>query len=112
MAVSPTVLIDAAYASSSQTTQYTATNVVTIIDAFTVTNVDTVTRTISVNLVPFGGSAAATNLVVKTKSILAGQTEPLLGIVGHMLEAGDFISTIASAASALVIRASGREVTL
>lgn len=110
MTVVAKVLIEAKNAESSQTTQYVASGVSAIIDKFTATNYDTVARTISVNLVPSGGSAGNSNLIVKTKTLQAGETYTFPEIVGQTLASGDLISTIASAASAINIRSSGREV--
>jgi len=64
MAVSTKVLIPAKTAENVQTTQYTATNVTTIIDKFTATNYNTAAATISVNLVTALGSAGNDNLIV------------------------------------------------
>ena len=111
MTVTVAVLIPAKDAEAAQTTQYTSTGLTTIIDKFTATNHDTVARTISVNLVTSAGSAGTTNLIVKTKNLQAGETYTFPEIVGQILGVGDFISTIASNASSINIRASGREVT-
>ena len=111
MTVTVKVLIPAKIAESSQTTQYTATNVTTIIDKFTATNYSAGAVTLSVNLVTSAGSAGDLNLVVKTKSLAAGETYTFPEIVGHSLAPSGFISTIASAATSISIRASGREVT-
>ncbi|MCH9839314.1 hypothetical protein K0U83_26870, partial [bacterium] len=96
---------------SSQTTQYTATNVTTIIDKFTATNYSAGAVTLSVNLVTGGDTAGNQNLVVKTKSLAAGETYTFPEIVGQSLAPSGFISTIASAATSISIRASGREIT-
>lgn len=104
------VLIQSKIAENAQTTQYTATGVKAIIDKFTATNYSAGAQTLSVNLVASAGAAGNANLVVKTKTLQAGETYTFPEIVGHMLEAGDFISTIASAATSLTIRASGREI--
>lgn len=112
MTVNAKVLIPAQNASNSQTTYYTAsTGVRTIIDKFTATNYTAGAVTLSVNLVTVAGSAADSNLVVKTKSLAAGETYTFPEVVGHVLDAGGFISTIASAATSITIRASGREIT-
>lgn len=111
MTVTVTTLIEAKNAESSQTTQYTSTGVTTIIDKFTATNYDTVARTLSVNLVASGASTSDSNLIVKTKTLQGGETYTFPEIVGQVLNSGDFISTIASAATAVNIRASGRIVT-
>lgn len=110
MTVIVKVLVPAKNAESSQTTQYTATGVTAIIDKFTATNYDTVARTLSVNLVSSGGSAGNSNLIVKTRTLMAGETYTFPEIVGQVLGSGDFISTIASSATTINIRASGREV--
>ena len=95
---------------NSQTTQYTATAVRAIIDKATVTNTDTVARTFSVNLVQAAGSASNSNLVIDTKTVQPDETYTCPELVGHVLEPSAFISTIASAATALTLRISGREV--
>lgn len=95
---------------NSQSTQYTATGVRTIIDKATVTNTDTANRTFSVNLVPASGSPGNANLVIDDKSVVPGETYLCPELVGQVLDPGSFISTIASAASALTLRISGREV--
>ena len=111
MTVTAKVLIPAIIASSSQTTQYTATNVTTIIDKFTATNYSATAATISVNLVTSAGTAGNDNLITKTKSLQPSEVYTFPEIVGQILAPGGFISTIASAATSINIRASGREVT-
>ena len=110
MAVTPKVLVPPLQMQNSQTTQYTATAVRAIIDKATVTNTDTVNRTFSVNLVTSGGVAGNSNLVIDDKTIVPGETYLCPELVGQVLEVGGFISTIASAATALTLRVSGREI--
>jgi hypothetical protein len=111
MAVTVTVLIPAKTAENAQTTQYTSTGVTTIIDKFTATNYSAAAATISVNLVTAAGSAGNDNLIVKTKTLQAGETYTFPEIVGQILAPSGFISTIAGTAAAINIRASGRQVT-
>jgi uncharacterized membrane protein YciS (DUF1049 family) len=96
---------------NSQTTQYTATNVATIIDKFTVTNYSAAPATISVNLVTVADTAGNQNLIVKNKILQASECYTFPELVGHILNVGSFISTIAGTASALTLRVSGREIT-
>jgi hypothetical protein len=110
MAVSTRVLIPAKTAEATQVSQYTATNVTTIIDKFTATNYSGTAATISVNLVTASGSAGNDNLIVKTKTIQPSETYTFPELVGQALASGGFISTIAGTASAINIRASGREI--
>lgn len=111
MTVTVKVLIPAKQAENAQTTQYTATNCKTIIDKFTVTNTTAGNVTISVNLVTSGGSAGASNLILDTRSIAVDECYTCPELVGQALEPSGFISTIASAATSLTIRVSGREIT-
>lgn len=111
MTVTVKVLVPAKYAENSQTTQYTATGVTTIIDKFTATNISASAATISVNLVTTAGSAGNTNLITKTKTLQPSEVYTFPELVGQVLSAGDFISTLAGTASAINIRVSGREVT-
>ena len=111
MAVTVTVLIPAKTAENAQTTQYTSTGVTTIIDKFTATNYSAAAATISVNLITAAGSPSNDNLIVKTKTLQAGETYTFPEIVGQILAPSGFISTIAGTVSAINIRASGRQVT-
>jgi len=110
MTVSIKVLIQAKQAENAQTTQYTAVNCKAIIDKFTVTNTSAANITFSANLVTSGGSAGANNLILDTRSIAPDETYTCPELVGQALESGGYISTIASAATSLTIRASGREI--
>jgi len=110
MAVNVKVLIPAKIAENTQTTQYTATNVSAIIDKFTATNYSASAATISINLVTQFDSSGNQNLIIKAKTLLPSETYTFPELVGHVLQSGGFISTIASAASSINIRSSGREV--
>jgi hypothetical protein len=110
MAVTPKVLIPAKQAENAQTTQYTATAVKAIIDKFTVTNTSANNVTLSVNLVTVLGTAGASNLILDARAIAPDETYTCPELVGQVLEAGGFISTLASAATSLTIRCSGREI--
>jgi hypothetical protein len=111
MTVTVKVLIPAKTAEATQTTQYTATNVTTIIDKFTATNYSASAATISVNLVTASGSASDSNLITKLKTLQPSEVYTFPELVGQVLSPSAFISTIAGTASAINIRASGREVT-
>ena len=105
-------LVPAKIAEASQTTQYTANGVTTIIDKFTATNYSAAAATISVNLVTTGGAAGNLNLITKTKTLQPSEVYTFPELVGQVLNAGDFISTLAGTASSINIRVSGREVTI
>jgi len=111
MTVTVKVLIPAKIAEATQTTQYTATNLTAIIDKFTATNYSASAATISVNLVTAADTAGNQNLITKTKTLQPSETYTFPELVGHVLAANGFISTIAGTATSINIRASGREVT-
>lgn len=109
MAVQVRSLFDPKFAENAQTTQYTSTGLRTIVDKFTVANVTGTAATFALNLVPSGGAAGSGNLLI-TRTIQPSETYLCPELVGHILDAGDFISTLAGTASALAIAASGRTV--
>jgi hypothetical protein len=111
MTVTVKNIVPAKTVENTQTTQYTATGVTTIIDKFTATNYNTAAATISVNLVTAAGAAGNANLITKTKTLQPAEVYTFPELVGQVLNPGDFISTIAGTASAINMRVSGREVT-
>jgi len=111
MAVTVKNIIPAKQAENAQTTQYTAVNCKTIIDKMTVTNTSAANVNFSVNLVASGGSASAGNILIDERAIAPNETYTCPETVGQVLEPGDFISTLAGAATSLTIMASGREIT-
>jgi hypothetical protein len=110
MTVTAKNLVPAKTVEDTQTTQYIANGVTTIIDKFTATNYSGSSATISVNLITATGTASNDNLIVKNKSLAASETYIFPELVGQILPSGGFISTIAGTASAINMRVSGREV--
>jgi hypothetical protein len=110
MTVTVKVLIPAKIAEATQVTQYTANGVTTIIDKFTATNYSASAATLSVNLVTASGSAGDANLITKTKTLQPAEVYTFPELVGQVLAPSGFISTLAGTATAINIRASGREV--
>ena len=112
MSVTPRVLVQPVLLAVGTTTQYTVpAGTRCIIDKATVVNTTTTTRTFSVYIVPSGGSVAAANFVIDARAVVQDETYLCPELVGQVLGPGDFIATEASAASALALRISGREVT-
>ena len=110
MTVTVKVLIPAKIAEATQTTQYTANGVTTIIDKFTATNYSASAATLSVNLVTVSFSAGDANLITKTKTLQPAEVYTFPELVGQVLAPSGFISTLAGTATSINIRASGREV--
>lgn len=110
MSTSAAVIIPSKAAENAQTTQYTSLSVKTIIDKFTATNTTGGNVTFAANLVNSGGAAGAANLIF-SRTLLPGQCYTCPELIGHVLESGDFISTLAGAAASITIRAAGRQIT-
>lgn len=112
MSVNAKCLIEPLAITNSQVTQYsTPASTRTIIDKFSATNTSGTAATLSVNLVAAAGAAGAANLIISAKSLAAGECYTCPELVGHILNAGDFISTLAGTTLVITVRASGREVT-
>lgn len=108
MATTPAVLVQSKSAEDSQTTQYTAPSLSTVfVDSMVLHNSTGGAVTFAANVVPSGGSADSTNLFLN-RSIPAGASYLCPEIAGRTLAEGDFISTLAGAASSLSIRIEGR----
>ena len=110
MTVTVKNLVPSKLVEATQTTQYTATGVTTIIDKFTVTNYSATPAVISVNLVTTSGTAGNANLITKTKTLQASEVYTFPELVGQVLNPSDFISTLAGTANTVNMRVSGREV--
>ena len=113
MTVTARNLVPAKLVEDTQTTQYiVASNVTaTIIDKFTATNISGSSATISVNLVTGSDTPDDKNLITKTKTLAPSEVYTFPELVGQILPKSAFISTIASAVSAINMRVSGREIT-
>jgi hypothetical protein len=112
MAAIGKVLIQDTQIAASATTYYTAgAGVQTRIDKFTVTNPTATARTVTIYLLPSGGTASDADVVISARGINAGETYTCPEVVGQWLNSGGFIQALASAATALSLRASGVEVT-
>jgi 3-deoxy-D-manno-octulosonic acid (KDO) 8-phosphate synthase len=111
MPIIATNIIPAKNIENAQTTQYVApASTTTIIDKFTATNFSSGMVNVSVNLGAAGSATGNDNLIVKTRTLQPGETYTFPEIVGHTLPSGGYVSTLASAAAAVNLRASGREI--
>ena len=105
-------IIPRKFAENAQTEQYRAqSNTQVIIDKFTATNTSAGNVVFSANLVISGGSAASSNLVLDARIIASGESYLCPEIIGQILEADGYISTISDTLNALTISASARLIT-
>ena len=111
MPIIATNIIPAKNMENAQTVQYVSpSSTTTIIDKFTATNFSSGMVNVSVNLGAAGTATGNDNLIVKTRTLQPGETYTFPEIVGHTLPSGGYVSTLASAAAAVNLRASGREI--
>lgn len=111
MTVRSITLVPSKQVENVQTTQYTAVNCTTYIDKFTITNTTSGNVTFSANLVTAAGAAGVANRVLGPRSIAPNETYACPELIGQVLQPGDFLSTLAGAATSLTMRVSGREIT-
>lgn len=74
--------------------------------AATVTNDAAVAKWISFHLVPSGGAAGDTNLILNAKVIGNKGSYTLPELIGHVLDPGDFLSSITETADTLTVHIS------
>lgn len=111
MTVTPKKLFTPAQLTTSLATYYTApTSTKTVIKKATLTNNNTSPETASIYLVETGGTAGATNIILKDKAIGPGETYEIYEMEGHIMNAGDFVRGIASSASQVTFHLSGVEI--
>lgn len=111
MSVAAMPLILAKYASASGAFEYASpAKTRTILDKFTARNNTGSGVSLSIYLVPAGGSADASNLL-SGATIAANTTVPFDDIALQVLGAGEKLYIEAGSGSAVAIRASGRQIT-
>lgn len=110
MALRP-VSVDGAQIANSATTYYTATNLQARIDACTLINTTAGAITVTIYIVPSGGTAAATNTALSSYSIAAGETFVVAGVIGQWIESGGTFQAVASAATSVTLLLSVMEYT-
>jgi len=110
MSVTPRT-ITAAQLTATAATYYTApANTKSIIKKLTFTNTTAGALTVTVYLVPSGGTASATNTLVSAQAIGAGECWECYQAAGQVLQAAGFIQALASAATSISIQGAVAEV--
>lgn len=99
------------YLSSGVSTFFTSpTGVTTALNQFSITNQSALPQTLSVNIVPVNQIASSSNLVVSSLSIAPGQTVSPTALQSLSIGGGGFIVCTASVGGAVVVSASGSQV--
>lgn len=107
MAQTPTVLVTPQLVANSTTTYYTGSNIKTRIDKATITNVNAAARTVTIYVVPSGGSAGDSTMIVKARSIAPSETWNVTDLIGHIMPADAILQLAASNASSLTLYVTG-----
>lgn len=102
MAVTPTQIIAPAFVPNGKATIYTSTAAKTRIDYMGFTNQSASNVTLSIWLGPIGASQR-----IKDKTILPGECYLCPEVVGALLDPGELVQWVASAAGALYGSANG-----
>jgi predicted phage tail protein len=106
----PKRLVDGSQLTTSAATYYTTpAGTITTISACTVTNTTAGVVTASVHLVPSGGSATASNIVLSARGIAAGESFNVGSAIGQSLATGGTLQALASAGASINLVASGYE---
>ena len=106
----PKTFVNGVNLTDAAATYYTVpTGTRAIIKKATFCNDDAGVVTVTINLVSSGGAAGYANRIVKAKSLAVGETWSCLNIENHILEAGGFISMLASVTAKIGCRISGYE---
>ncbi len=112
MAIVPKAMVNGVGLTDAAVTYYTVpANRRGVINKATFVNDHTIVVTVTINLIPSGGSAGYANRLIKTQAIPAGETWTCSSMTNHELEAGGFISMLASVTTKIGCRISGYEVT-
>ena len=108
MSVQTLWLVSPQQLTTGTVTYYTAgTGQFATISQATVTNTSGGAETVTIYLVPSGGSAGDSTTIVDVKSTAANATTILSELIGHNIQPGGTIQAVASANTALTIAISG-----
>ncbi len=111
MTVTAKNLVEGSIIPNADTVVYTApANTTTIIDKVTTANYDVTSRVVTISIVASGASVGDAYYIAK-RTLAAKETYIWPEVVGQILNAGDFVSVIASNATGINLRMSGREIT-
>lgn len=111
MLLNKTLILNQQIAAATTTYYTVPEGNTTRIGAISVTNQDTVPRTMSLWLVPAAGTATATNRIIKDKTLQPGESYVLSQVVGFIIGAGATIQAVASSAATISLFAAGTEFT-
>lgn len=108
----PKQLVAGSQLTTSAATYYTVpANTLATISALTLTNSTGTAKYATLHLVPNGGSATASNMILSARVIAAGESYNVASAIGQTIPAGATIQALAESATTITIVASGYETT-
>jgi hypothetical protein len=108
MSISPAVLVPTTALAAAAAAIYTVpANGQSVVKSAVFTNIDTVTRTITVHRVPSGGSVTTANMMVSAYRLSPGQDYTARALTNLVLNAGDAIHAFADSANKVNVTVSG-----
>ena len=103
--------ITGAQLTAAAATYYTApANTKSIIKKLTFTNSTGTARTVTVYLVPYGGTAGVTNILISARAVAPGETYDCSEAMGQELATGGFLQALSDAAAAVTVNGAVAEV--
>lgn len=111
MSTRKVVLFETQYLPATETVMYgpVASGITATVDKFVARNADSVNHTVTVRVVPDGGTPTGTDFIIEQKTMLPGQTWLFPGLPGNVIVEGGTLTVECDAPGAVVGRASGRE---
>lgn len=107
MSITPIQLISPQQITDAAATYYSSVNIKTRIDKMSFTNTDSMAHTVTLYLIPSGGTAGDGNTITSAHGVAAGETWNCPDAVGQILALGGFIQAKADTASVITISAAG-----
>lgn len=104
------LVVDPIQPLATDTSIYVSTNCRSRIDKVTVSNPTGSNRTMTFNIVPFGGTVGADNEVIPPLTVLAGQCVDVVGLEGHSIGNLGSLTAKCDSASTCVVKVSGIQV--
>ena len=103
-------LVDGSQLTTGAATYYTTpANTRTKIEACVLTNTSGANRTVTMHLVPSGGSASASNRILSAYTVNAGASYSVDEAINQVLETGGTLQALSDGATAVSLVASGSE---
>lgn len=110
MAVNPIQLVAPQQLTNASATYYTSTNIKTRIDKLSCVNTTAGAVTVTIYIVPSGGSVGASTTLTSARALAAGETWNCPDVVGQIMAAADTLRALASANTSITIMASGTQI--